>query len=411
MSNGVKKIKIPFAIWMLLTSVIIAFVYGHGFPFRHFVEGEFGFLYIVVVIITGIIFLKVYEASGSLQIIMDSLAISLSRYPLLFLFVSMAFLYLPGMLTGLGVPGVVIAGSLVYPLLIKLNFPKISAVTFITIGAMLGSVTGPVNIPVMIIANGINMPYEGFGVILPAITVPLGIITALLLGLGPILKSDKNALSQGIKQVAEERKNFKVYLPLISLIILFLAPRVFPLQIPDYGTPLIFIVGAIVAFFVRPTPKIGQVLLKAVDSPIFEIVALLLSVGVLVQIAALTGITGSIVTMSVGFSITFIFLAILIALPLVGGVVTMLGSAALFGLPFVLALLGRNTIVVTAGCSVLCALSQLFPPTAIVARLAGEMFDIQYTDILKKSIIPTLITVIFSLLCIIFANEVHSFLT
>ena len=52
----------------------------------HFVimlKGNSG-LYIVVVIITGIIFLKVYEASGSLQVIMDGLAISLSKYPLVF---------------------------------------------------------------------------------------------------------------------------------------------------------------------------------------------------------------------------------------------------------------------------------------------------------------------------------------
>ena len=202
-----------------------------------------------------------------------------------------------------------------------------------------------------------------------------------------------------------------MYLPLIIVIVFLLAPRVFALQIPDYGTPLTFMVGAMVAFFVKPIPRIGHVLLKAVDSPIFEIVALLLSVGVLVQIATLTGITGFIVTTSVGLPTTFIFLAILITLPILGGVVSMLGSAALLGLPFVLALLGRNTIVVTAGCSILCALSQIFPPTAIVARLAGEMFDIKYVDIFKKSVIPILITVIFSLLFIIFANEVHSFLT
>ena len=182
------------------------------------------------------------------------------------------------------------------------------------------------------------------------------------------------------------------------------------MKIPDYGTLNIYDRSSS-CIFTRPTPKIGKILSGAVDSPIFEIVALLLSVGVLVQITTLTGITGLIVTMSVGLPTTLIFLAILITLPLLGGVVSMLGSAALLGLPFVLALLGRNTIVVTAGCSVLCALSQLFPPTAIIARLAGEMFDIKYTDIFKRSAIPILITILFSLLFIIFANEVHSFLT
>lgn len=410
MSNGAKKKEIPFAIWLLLASVVIAFVFGYGFPLRHFVEGSFGFLNIVVVIITGIIFLKVYEATGSLKIIMDSLAISLSKYPMVFLFVSMTFLYLPGMVTGLGVPGVVIVGSLVYPLLLRINLSKVSAVVFITMGAMLGSVTGPVNIPAMIIANGINMPYEGFGLILPAITIPIGIITTIFLGIGPVSKSEKNALSAGIKKNSDEQKNFRIYIPLIIVIILLLAPRLFPLNIPDYGTPLAFIIGSIAAFLIKPNPKIGNVLIEAVDSPIFEIVALLLSVGVLVQICALTGITGFIVTTSVGLPTTLIFLSIIIILPILGGVVSMLGSAALLGLPFVLALLGRDTIVVTASCSVLIALSQLFPPTAIVARLAGEMFDIKYVNIFRKSILPILITILFSFLFIFFANEVNSFL-
>jgi len=411
-SNDFKKTKTPAAIWLLLISIILALIYGFGFPFRHLVEGLFGYLYIVVVILTGVIFLRLYEASGSLKLIMDNISRSLTGKPLLLLFFCMLVLYLPGMATGLGVPAVIIAGSLVYPLLRRLNLSEVSAAAFITLGAMFGSVTGPVNVNAMIIANTLNMPYEGFGRILPLITIPLGIITTLILGLGAVLKFDKDAFSQGLEQNDGE-SSFKIYIPLIAVILLLIAPRVFPLKFPDLGSPLVFAIGTVLAYFTRPIRKINtmDILLKAVDSPVLEISALLLVIGPLVQIAALTGITGSIALFSVGMSTTLIFISMVIALPILGGFISMLGSAALLGLPFVLALLGRNTIALTASCSILAAISQNIPPTAIVARLAGEMFEVKLNDLLKRISIPLLLTALFSLLLAIFANQIHSFLT
>jgi GntP family gluconate:H+ symporter len=405
--NNAKKVKLPLACYLLLFSVLLAAVTGYGFPLRHFVEGEFGYLYIVMVIITGVIFLRSYEAVGSLRVIMNKLALRLGKHPLLFLFVTMVFLYIPGMFTGLGVPGVLISGGLIYPLLLKLNMSKTRAIAFITVGAMLGSVTGPINIPVMIIACGINMPYEGFGLVLPAITIPLGILTVFIMGLGPARKADKNAISQSVTGEAYEPSGIKVYLPLVIVAALLLLPRFIPMQIPDFGTPLTFIVGTVCAFLTGRKVKISDVLLKAVDSPILDTAALLLSVGVFVQIATLTGLKGGIVTACMSLSKELLYLVFLIVLPVIGGAISMLGAAALFGLPLVLALLGHNTIVVTAGCSVLCALSQIFPPTAIVGKVAGEIFgEEKYGPIFNECLLPVLLTAIFSLLFIIFSNPI-----
>jgi GntP family gluconate:H+ symporter len=263
----------------------------------------------------------------------------------------------------------------------------------------------------MIVACGINMPYEGFGAVLPAITIPLGILTIFILGWGPARRADKNAISQSIAAEADEPGGIKVYLPLLVVTALLLLPRMFPMQIPDGGTPLSFMAGTVCAFLTGRKVKIIEVLLKAVDSPIFDTAALLLSVGVFVQIATLTGLKGGIVTACMSLSKASLYLVFLIALPVIGGAISMLGAAALFGLPLVLALLGQNTIVVTAGCSVLCALSQIFPPTAIVGKVAGEIFgEEKYGPIFKECLLPVVLTALVSLLFIIFSNPIAGLL-
>lgn len=154
-----------------------------------------------------------------------------------------------------------------------------------------------------------------------------------------------------------------------------------------------------------------QVMLKALDNPVLDTAALLLSVGILVQIATLTGVKGDIITACMSLPQSGIYLVLLIVLPILGGAVSMLGGAALFGLPLVLALLGHNTIVVTAGCSVLCALSQLLPPTAIVGKVAAEILGIaDYRPIMKEALPCMILTALLSLLFVIFSNQAARFL-
>ncbi len=402
-----RKIHMPVAFSLLLISVALSLATGYGVPYRQFVEGEFGYLNIVVVILTGVMFLRVYEASGAIDLLMQHLTRMMNYQPLFFLFTVMALLYIPGMFTGLGVPAVLIIGGLTYPLLMKMGFAPEKAVAFISLGAMLGSVTGPLNIPVMIIACAINMPYEGFGLVLPAITVPMGIITVLCMGTQTArrFKTSENhelsnvSLPSALKPV--------VYLPVIVLLALIGLPRAFPKYIPDLGTPLAFTAAMLCVLLTGHVKGMGSVLLRSIDNPVLDTAALLLSVGVLVQIATLTGIKGDIITACMSLPTFGIYLVLLVALPMLGGAVSMLGGAALFGLPLVLALLGHNTIVVTAGCSVLCALSQLIPPTAIVSKVAGEVLGVYDYHKTLRSMMPYMIMIAsFSLLFVIFSNTI-----
>jgi GntP family gluconate:H+ symporter len=410
--SRISQRRFPTTLSLLLAAVVAAAIAGFGFPIRHLVEGEFGYFNIVLVILTGVIFLKTIESNGSLEGIMKDMVARFSRFPVLILFAAMILLYLPGMVTGLGVPAVVTSGALVAPILLAMGMPKSTAAAFIALEACFGSVTGPVNIPAMIIAGGVNMPFEGFGRVMPMISVPLGIITALILGLRYASRTDGKALAEKFKARPGDVSGFGMYLPILVVLALFVLPRCFPKVIPDPVTPLTFVIGTIVGIFCgrkirRPLP----VLLNAVDSPILDIAALLLAVGVLVQISTLTGATGLIVGASLSIPQKWIMFSIIIVLPLLGGALTMLGDAAILGMPFCLALLGRNTIVTTAALGMLCALSQLIPPTAIVGLLAGEVVgENDYKQLMKKTAIPIAVTIFLCFLFLNYANQLAKIL-
>jgi len=407
----VSKGKIPISLGLVAASVVGAFVAGFGFPVRHFVEGQFGYLYVVLVILTGTVFLRTLEANGSLQAIMKALASLLGRKPVLLLFVSMLLLYLPGMVTGLGVTAVISTGALVAPIFVALGIPKSSTAALIALGACLGTVTGPVNIPAMIISNAIFMPYEGFGRVLPAMTVTIGIAATLILGLRHALRADPEAIVNEFRRGRDEVMGLVVYVPIIAVFGFMVLVRAIPTHFPDPGTPLIFMLGALLAMMVGRRVNGWQIVREAVDGPVFTVVALLIAVGVFVQITTLTGVKGMLVVASFRVPKEAILLAAAVLLPLLGGSLTMLGSAAILGVPFVLALMGRNPIMLTAGVSLLCAFGQLVPPTAIVGSLAGQLMGISdYREIIRKATAPTAFAIVVSLIAIILANQLAPYL-
>ena len=73
--NFLRKIHMPVAFYLLLVSVVLSLATGYGVPYRQLIEGEFGYLNIVVVILTGVMFLRVYEASGAIDLLMHGAAL------------------------------------------------------------------------------------------------------------------------------------------------------------------------------------------------------------------------------------------------------------------------------------------------------------------------------------------------
>ncbi len=400
-----KRIHIVFP--LLASCVAATLVAGFGVPVRYFVEGEFGYFYTVVVILSAVVFLQMIQDNGCLQSIIGALARKLSRFPVFLLFVGIGLLYLPGMVTGLGVPGALGVGAILAPLFLSYGIPPASVAALITMGAMLGSVTGPVNIPAMIIAGGINMPFEGFGRILPAMTIPLGLISTAVLGLKYARKADPKVIALKFDARPDDVRSMLAFLPVIVVVVLLLAIRVFSKYIPDLGTSLVFAIGTAVAIFCGKKIDVWKTVLRVMDGPILNIVALLLVSGVIVEISTLTGIRGLLVVASLSLPVSLIFVAAGLAHPILGGTLTMLGSAAILGVPFATALLGSNMIVVVAALSLLCALSQFVPPTAIVGLLSKNLVGVErYSDVLRKLMIPTTLAIAYSVVVLFDANQV-----
>lgn len=410
-STALKKKRIPLSLQLIIACMAAALVAGFGVPVRHMVEGTFGYLYIVLVILTAVIFLKTLQANGCLEGIVKSIARTFGRTPVILLLLGTALLYLPGMATGLGVPAVIGIGALVAPVFTQLGIPADSVAALITMGAMLGSVTGPINIPAMVIGCAINMPFEGFGKVLPALTVPLGLAAALILGLKAALHADRDKIADEFQYIPGDPTGFRLYMPVLIVIGLMVAIRAFPKHITDLGTPLIFTVGTIVALFCGRKINVWKTMVDAVDSPILDIAALLLAVGTVVQITTLTGARGIIVVAILGLPTVLFYISLVTLLPLFGGVVSMLGATAILGVPFATYLLGRNIYVMVAAITVLCAVSQYIPPTAICGVLAQHVVGVDnYGRVMKKLAVPTLITLATCLLAVIYADQVASFL-
>lgn len=111
------------------------------------------------------------------------------------------------------------------------------------------------------------------------------------------------------------------------------------------------------------------------------------------QIMTLTGGRGFIVSMLTGLPLGLLYLSIGVSMPIFGAV-SAYGSASILGVPFVLALLGSNEIIVASALSLIAAMGDLMPPTALAGLFAAKVVkQDNYTKVLRQCLLPALLTV------------------
>ena len=120
----------------------------------------------------------------------------------------------------------------------------------------------------------------------------------------------------------------------------------------------------------------------------------------------MTGVKGWLVVNCLATSRCLEFLwTIAVTIPLFGAI-SSLGAASVFGVPFLLALMSRDTIVVAAALASIASVGELMPPTALAGIFASKVAGLeQYTGVLKKCLPSALLIIAWSLLFIIFANQ------
>ncbi len=402
-----RALKLSPAFGMLFGAIGGALIAGKGLALRHLVEGAFMYFDVVMVIITASIFMRLWSQSGGLNVFVRDLIRGFSWSPSLLLVLLMFVVMLPGALTGSGTAAIMAAGGLVATVLEKMGLPKKSIVGFIAMGAVFGLVAPPINIPAMIISTGINMPYDGFFGPLLVLSVPLGALSAILIGRKHVGKKlNAGELLATVGGEIPRLGSLGAYLPLIVVIAIMILQRAFPRSFPQIGNTMVFVTGSAVAALLSKKLKLIETVKNTITDSI-SVCCLLIAVGSIVQVMTLTGVRGLLVVSTVSAPVTLLFVLLFFGLPLSGCVLGTYGAASVFGIPFMLALLGRNPIIATAGISLIAGLATLTPPTALDGRAAMLVvkYDGSYAQALKTMAVPVILADILGTLAVIFASS------
>jgi GntP family gluconate:H+ symporter len=404
---GIFWLKLPAGVSLALSAVVGALVGGEGFPVRHLVEGTFGYLDAVLIIATAMVFMKAIEASGALGTISYGMIRWLHRWPTLLMVLIVLFIMFPGTLTGLSSACILTTGALVAPALAAMGMSTVAIGALIAMSAVYGMIAPPINIPVMIIGGGVDMPYIGFEKPLLVATVPLAVLTALYFRFRFLAPFRIDEVLSRLPKPAYEKYGPKLFIPIVVVIGLMAAIRLFPAQVPDIGVPLIFVLGTITAFGTGDRFNLVSVSRGAIRDAL-PVMAILVGVGMFVQIMALTGVRGYLAVSALQLSPAFLYAGIAFIMPAFGSAYA---SASVLGVPLVLAFLGRNEIVVASALSLLAGLGDLMPPPSLLCVFAAQLVgEKNHFKILRQSIVPILASVVVGILMIIFASSIGSLL-
>ena len=407
---GSFALKLPISVAMVLAAISGSLIAGEGIPIRHLVEGSFGYLDTILIIATAMIFMKTVQYIGLLEAVAAMVIRRFRGRPLLLSLCIIAIIMFPGMVTGSSTAAVLTAGALVAPVMMKLGVPRLHTAAAIAMAAIYGMAAPPVNIPAMIIGGGIDMPYVGFAAPLLVCTVPLAVFVALML-VYPHLRRQASgqgreeaaALDLELERMGAAGLGFRLFLPLLTLVVLLAGENLFPGVWPIRGMPLAFLMASLAGLLTgrkwNPVEAVNEAIHDALP-----VMAILVGVGMFIQIMTLNGMRGFFVVSALALPAWALYLGIATSMPIFGAV-SAYGSATVLGVPFLLALLGRNEIVVGSALSLIAGLGDLMPPTALAGLFAAQVVkEKNYFKVLKVCIIPGVVTAAWGIIVILGAN-------
>ena len=403
-------VKIPAPYGLFLSSIAAGLVAGVGLPVSRMVEGSFGFFYIILTFGSGLILVKVMEGIGFNDHVQKLLLTRLARRRGVLYLSLMFLLMVPGMLTGIGSVAVVSTGAVVTAVLLGMGAPKTWTAVFVMTGAILGMIAPPVNLPLMYIGVLIALPYEGFGPILLLLTIPIAIVTALWIG---FRFGSTERLEERARIITEKDSGTALYayLPIVTVLFLLIAERMIPVW-PELALPLVLMIGALVGL-----PKLGfrkffAASTDALKGQAFLILMIIVTAGIKGEFLSLSGVRGLLATFFFAMVPAGLLIPSLIGMPLLGAFGTVFGATFILGFPFVLALLPRSSIITAAALSLIAAVADIMPPTALSGNLAMNLVGLdRYRSIFYRALLPAGGMIALGMAAIAFADLLAGFLT
>jgi hypothetical protein len=223
-------------------------------------------------------------------------------------------------------------------------------------------------------------------------------------------------ISKVLSEITIEKnmRTWRVAVPFIVLIVIYALCRIFPFTFPILGLPFYFVISSIVAVFTSPKRlNIFKIATDTVEQ-LLPLIGMMVVVGVLVQVMALTGVRGLISLSVVTLPLTVIIALLFLILPISEGLVQY-AAAPLLGVPLVLLfnMKGINAILALSAMSVIWPLGDMLPPTVLVGRAAVMVTGFKgkyYKGFVKVTLIPYLVISLIATLFLVFGNQL-SFLS
>ena len=398
---GCFALKLPVGVSMLVAALCGALEGGLGTEtIRMMVEGEFGYVDTILTIGCAMIFMKVIEESGALDALSSLIIEKFHRFPAVLLILIMLIIMFPGMITGSSTAAVLSAGSIMAPVLALMGIDAVTAGSIIAMGALLGMIAPPVNTAALIICAGIDVPYVGFEGPLALITFPLAILFVLMLGYKQARHMDYEKLKPALEKQDAVRKQYgaRIYLPLLVLVALMIVFKVLKLG-EDIGMPLMFLISAAVGLFTGKKINVLTAVPAAIRTAA-PVMGILMGVGMFIEVMTATGVRGLVVISCLRLPSVLWLLACAISIPLFGAV-SSYGACSVLGVPFAYiyaSLLGGNSVVVLAAISLIAAVGDMMPPTALAGNYAAQAVELKYAPVLKKCVVPFLVSLALAML-------------
>ncbi len=401
------KLKSP-EISMVIAAVVGALVAGLGFPVRVLVEGLFTNFDLAILFACASIFVNIYSYTGAMNAVTRKLVRSVESKWLMFIFMAV-FMLIPGALTGAGSVSIFVVGGLVATVVRYMGLSDRKTAAFVFIFAILSAAAPPINLWTMLMTAQANMPYVGFSKLLMIPILIVGAFTIVYLGWGSKRESKEKILAE--LPPATDMGWFRILAPLVVLVGLILLSLYIPFSIPVLGLPLMFVLATVCAVLCNPNKaslKDYYGVMTRTMEQVFPLLATVISVGVLVNVMAATGVRGLLGITFVTLPTIFIFLTALIFLPLAQGSLSY-GSAIIFGTPliFMFNAAGMNTTVVVAAMSLMFPIGDCLPPSRIVGRISCDTVGYKgsYMSFLRQIFLPLLLLGALALVMLIMPNK------
>jgi len=403
-----RAFKLTTELAIFAAAVIGGIVHTRGIPVRHLVEGTFTYFDICLIFITATLFINLLKKAGGISFIIREIIIKFRNRRVLCLLLLTLVLLIPGALTGAGAVTVFTTGTLVGTVLTYMGIDKTRSTAIIFVCATMSAAAPPINLWAMMASAGANMPYVGFMGPLLVLSVSGALITMFVLGRKGTPVDLDRALAE-LPEPPEEMNWIRVIMPFLVFFGVLIAGRIWPFRMPILGLPLMFVLAGIVVIIISPVKL--EILKTAGETirSLIPLVGIMIVVGSLIQIMALSGARGMVSLGVVTLPLGVLFATLWLISPVAQGVFQY-AVAPLLGVPliFLFDMEGVNIIIGLAALSVMWPLGDGLPPTAVVGRAAVLELGFEgryYRDFLKTASLPILIMLGICTLFLIFSNQ------